>query len=145
MVGAACSADRCDALPPNAPRSRASSLGYAWRNWATASLTSGIMSLYRTISDGITRCRGRMSTAKTELATMEKEVEICMLQSKATFALQQESRFTLTNSSSWIRTLNRTHWSRVLFAPMSLERGAKAIDQSRSGEGLGQEANCARL
>jgi hypothetical protein len=31
--------------------------------------------------------------------------------------------------------------SRVLFAPMSLERGAKAIDQSRSGEGFGQEAS----
>ena len=28
---------------------------------------------------------------------------------------------------------------------MSVERDAKAIDQSRSGEGLGQEANCPRL
>ena len=31
--------------------------------------------------------------------------------------------------------------SHVLFAPMSLEGDAKAIDQSRSGEGLGQETN----
>jgi hypothetical protein len=59
MVGAARSADRCAALPPNAPRSRASSLGYAWRNRATASACNGIMSLYRTVSDGITRCRAK--------------------------------------------------------------------------------------
>jgi hypothetical protein len=38
-----------------------------------------------------------------------------------------------------------THRSRVRFAPMSVERGAKAIDQSRSGEGFGQEASCSRL
>jgi len=41
----------------------------------------------------------------------------------------------------WIRTLDRAHCSHVLFAPMSLEGDAKAIDQSRSGEGLGQETN----
>jgi hypothetical protein len=35
--------------------------------------------------------------------------------------------------------------SRVLFAPTHLESDAEAIDQSRSGEGLRQEANCSRL
>jgi hypothetical protein len=35
--------------------------------------------------------------------------------------------------------------ARVLFAPTPLESDAEAIDQSRSGEGLRQEANCSRL
>jgi hypothetical protein len=35
--------------------------------------------------------------------------------------------------------------ARVLFAPTPLESDAQAIDQSRSSEGLGQEANCSRL
>jgi hypothetical protein len=35
--------------------------------------------------------------------------------------------------------------SRVLFAPPPLESDAEALDQSRSGEGLRQEANCSRL
>ena len=94
IVRTACSADRCDALKPNAPRSRASSLGYAWRNWATVSACSGIISLYRTISDGITRCRVGMSTAKTELATMEKEVEIRMVASSNPC----QRRFSLINA-----------------------------------------------
>jgi hypothetical protein len=34
---------------------------------------------------------------------------------------------------------------RTLFAPTPLESDAEAIDQSRSGEGLRQEANCSRL
>ena len=34
--------------------------------------------------------------------------------------------------------------SRVLFAPTPLESDAQVIDQSRSGEGLRQEANCSR-
>jgi hypothetical protein len=59
MVGAACSTDRCAAPPLNAPRRRASSLGYAWRNRATASACDKILSPYRTISNSITRCRAK--------------------------------------------------------------------------------------
>jgi hypothetical protein len=35
--------------------------------------------------------------------------------------------------------------SRVVFAPTPLESDTEAIDQSRSGERLRQEANCSRL
>src|ERR1700733_10859610 len=38
-----------------------------------------------------------------------------------------------------------SHRSRALFAPMSLERGAKTSDQRPSGEGLRKKANCALL
>jgi hypothetical protein len=43
--------------------------------------------------------------------------------------------------SPWIRTPDQS----LGFAPILLERDAKATDQIRSGEGLGQEASCPRL
>ena len=48
-------------------------------------------------------------------------------------------------SKSWNRYTNVSSRSALLFAPMSLERDAEIMDQSRSGEGFGEETNCSRL
>jgi len=47
------------------------------------------------------------------------------------------------SSSNRYTSLNSR--SALLFAPMSLERDAEIMDQSRSGEGFGEETNCSRL